>query len=124
MNTTQKRFVLFLFGCIAVRSLFVIIAKNVNKKYLPSLGLLALLPAIGFLTIYFGGYRKTGGEVFGNKIWWNELRPVHASLYLMFAYLAFNKSDIAYVPLLIDVIIGLTVFLIYHGSIGSFKKLF
>ena len=124
MNTIQKRFLLFLFGCIVVRFLFVVVAIKINKKYLPYLGMLSILPAIGFIYIYLGGYRKTGGETFGQKIWWNNLRPVHAILYLTFAYLAINKSSQSYKPLLIDVLVGLLSFLIYHYTIGSFSKLF
>ena len=30
MNNIQKRFLLFLIGCIGVRSLFVVIAKNID----------------------------------------------------------------------------------------------
>jgi hypothetical protein len=124
MKTIQKRFLLFLFGCIVVRFLFVVVAIKINKKYLPYLGMLSILPAIGFIYIYLGGYRKTGGETFGQKIWWNDLRPVHAILYLTFAYLAINKSSQSYKPLLIDVLVGLLSFLIYHYTIGSFSKLF
>ena len=120
MNIIQLRFSLFLLGCIVVRSLFVIIAKFINKKYLPYLGLLALLPAIGFIVVYLGDYRKTGGEVFGEKIWWNNLRPVHASLYILFSLLALKKNDYAWVPLLIDVLIGLFSFLLYHYQIIKF----
>jgi len=123
MNTIQKRFLVFLFGCIVVRFLFVVIAAKVNKKYLPYLGALSIIPAIGFIYIYLGGYRRKGGETFGQKIWWNNLRPVHAILYLTFAYLAINKSSQSYKPLLIDVLIGLLSFLIYHYTIGSFSKL-
>ena len=36
MNTIQKRFLLFLIGCIGARSLFVIIAKNISLNYLIS----------------------------------------------------------------------------------------
>lgn len=114
MDNLKKRYILFLIGCIGVRSLFVIISKHINKKYLPYLGTLALFPAFGFLYIYFTGTRKTGAEVFGSKIWWNSLRPIHGLLYLCFAYLAIYKNNYAYVPLLIDVIIGLTAFLDYH----------
>ena len=117
----KKRFFLFSF-CILVRSLFVIIVNKIDKKYLPYLGLLALLPAFGFLIIYFGGYRKTGRETFGQKIWWNNLRPIHAMLYLIFAYLAINRSNDSYKPLLIDVIIGLSAFLYYHKN--NLSKLF
>jgi len=123
MNTIQKRFLAFLLLCIPVRLGFVVIAKKVDKKYLPYLGYLAILPAIGFAYIYISGKRKTGGETFGQKIWWNNLRPLHSILYFMFAYLALKKSNNAYIPLLLDVIIGLISFVIYHYSVGSFRKL-
>ena len=119
MNKIKLRFILF-FCCIGVRSLFVVIAKYINKKYLPYLGLLALLPASGFIIIYLGDYRKTGGEVFGDKIWWNNLRPVHACLYILFSLLAFKKKKYAWVPLFIDVMIGLFSFLFYHYKIIKF----
>ena len=123
MNTIQKRFLAFLLLCIPVRIGFVVIAKKVDKKYLPYLGYLAILPAIGFAYIYIFGKRKTGGETFGQKIWWNNLRPLHSILYFIFAYLALKKSNNAYIPLLLDVIIGLISFIIYHYSVGSFRKL-
>ena len=59
------------------------------------------------LVIFLTGSRKTGQEVFGNKIWWNNLRPVHAILYTLFAYNAINKNKEVWIYLLIDVIIGL-----------------
>ena len=123
MNTIQKRFLAFLLLCIPVRIGFVFIAKKVDIKYLPYLGYLAILPAIGFAYIYISGKRKTGGETFGQKIWWNNLRPLHSILYFIFAYLALKKSNNAYIPLLLDVIIGLISFIIYHNSVGSFRKL-
>ena len=123
MNDIQKRFLLFLIGCIGTRTLFVLIAKNVDVKYLPLLGYLALLPAIGFLYIYFTGSRKTGAEVFGEKIWWNDLRPLHALLYFLFAYNAIIGNNKAWMILLIDVIIGLFSFLFFHFKNGDFKKL-
>ena len=55
MNNLQKRFLLFLFGCIGTRSLLVYIAKTTNKTLLMFLGYLALLPAIGFFYLYFSG---------------------------------------------------------------------
>jgi len=112
----QKIFLLFSI-CILVRTFFVIIVNKIDKKYLPYLGLLALLPAFGFLYFIFIGTRKKGA--LGQKIWWNNLRPIHAMLYLTFAYLAINRRKDSYKPLLIDVIIGLSGFLYYH-----FSKLF
>lgn len=123
MNTFQKRFLLFIFGCIGVRSLFVIIAKNISLKYLPILGYLALLPAIGFIYIYATGSRKIGMETFGEKIWWNNLRPIHAFLYLLFAYNAISGNKNAWIYLFIDVTIGFISFLLFHYKNGDFSKL-
>ena len=124
MNDMQKRFLLFLIGCIGVRSIFVIIAKNASAYYLQLLGYLALLPAFGFIYIYLTGSRKVGAEVFGEKIWWNSLRPIHAILYLLFAYNAINGNKMAYQYLLIDVIFGLVSFLFHHYNSGIFTKVF
>jgi hypothetical protein len=123
MNDIQKRFLLFLIGCIGTRALFVYVAKNTSAKYLPLLGYLALLPAIGFIYIYLTGSRKTGGEVFGEKIWWNDLRPIHSLLYFLFAYNAIIGNNKAWIYLLVDVIFGLSSFLIFHFKNGDFKKL-
>ena len=124
MNNVQKRFLLFIFGCIVTRLVITFYVKELDKKYLPIAGYIALVPAIGFLTIYFFNLRKTGQEVFGDKIWWNNIRPIHGILYLLFAYLAINKNKDSWKILLIDVIIGLTMFIKYHYSLGHFKYLF
>ena len=124
MNTIQKRFLLFLIGCIGTRSLFVYLAYIASTTYLKYMGYLALLPAIGFFYLFLSGSRKTGGEVFGDKIWWNDLRPVHGTMYLLFAYNAINGNDSAWIYLLADVIIGLISFLIFHYQNNSFKDLF
>jgi len=124
MNTIQKRLLLFLVGCIGTRSLFVYLAKNASETILMYMGYLALLPAIGFLYIYISGARKTGAEVFGEKIWWNNLRPIHSALYFTFAYNAINGNKMAWVYLLIDVSIGLISFLSHHFYNGDFKKVF
>jgi hypothetical protein len=123
MNTTQKRFLLFLFGCIGTRSLFVYLAKNANKTYLKYMGYLSLLPAIGFFYLFLTGSRKTGAEVFGDKIWWTNLRPVHGFLYFLFSYNAINGNPNAWIYLLVDVIIGLISFLSFHYYNNDFTKL-
>lgn len=122
MNDLQKRFLLFLIGCIGTRSLFVILAKNANETYLKYMGYLALIPAIGFMYIFFTGSRQTGAEVFGGKIWWNNLRPLHALFYILFAYNAILGRKNAWIYLLLDVIIGLISFLSFHYYNGDFSK--
>lgn len=122
MKNIHKRILLFLIGCIGTRSLLVYIAKTTDLTYLPYLGYLALLPAAGFMYIFLTGIRKTGFEVFGEKIWWNNLRPVHALLYTLFAYNAIHKNKNSWMFLLADVVFGLLSFLWHHYSIGSFTS--
>ena len=124
MNTIQKRFLLFIIGCIGSRSLLVYLAKNASEKNLMYMGYLALLPAIGFIYLYFSGARKTGAEVFGEKIWWNNLRPIHSLLYFVFAYNAINGNKMAWIYLLIDVTFGLISFLGHHFYSGDYKMLY
>jgi len=111
MKDITKRNLLFLLGCIGIRSFFVYLAKTIKKDYLQWMGWIALLPAIGFLYIWWNNLRKSGPEVMGTRIWWNDLRPIHSALYFIFAVMAIYKQTNAYVPLLVDVIIGLVAFI-------------
>lgn len=123
MNSIQKRVLLFLFGCIPTRLAIMYLAKNVSLDYLPILGYIALLPAIGFIYLYLTGTRKTGPEVFGDKIWWNNLRPIHSLFYFLFAFNAINKVETSWKYLLYDVIFGLINFIIYHYINNDLKYL-
>jgi hypothetical protein len=105
----KKKIILFVFFCLLVRFLIVLIAKTINKNSLPLMGYIALLPAIGFLVNYFTNIRKRGA--FNQKIWWGYMRPVHSLLYFTFSYLAITKSESAYIPLLLDAILGLVAFI-------------
>lgn len=123
MTELQKLFMLFLVGCIGIRVLFVIVAKNINIKYLKYLGYLALLPAIGFMYLHVTGIRNSGLGAFGEKIWWTNLRPIHAILYLLFAYNAIIGNRNAWIILLVDVSLGLISFLIHHYLNGNIYTL-
>lgn len=114
MTTEMKRILLFLIGCIGTRLFLVYIAKTISLQYLPILGYLALLPTVGFLYFFITGTRTTGPEVFGDKIWWNNLRPVHAALYGTFAYNAIQKNPDSWIFLLADVVIGFAAFVHHH----------
>ena len=124
LNSIQRRFLAFIIGCVGVRLLLVHLVHKIHRDLLPTLGYPALLVAFGFLFIFITGGRKTGIEVQGGRIWWNKLRPIHAFFYLWFACLAFKKDKNSYIPLLLDVVFGLTSFLSYHLTVGSFRKLF
>ncbi len=107
MNDIEiKRLTLFLFGCIGTRLTFAYIAKT-QIEFLPYMAFIAILIATGLMYFYLTGSRKTGPEVFGEKIWWNHLRPVHATMYFIFAVLAAQKNKSAYWILFIDAMIGL-----------------
>ena len=123
MNTITKRMLLFLVGCIGSRTLLVLLCKNLPVDLLPFAGYIALLPAFGFAYLYITGTRKTGPEVFGEKIWWDSIRPIHSLLYFSFAISAIRKNKAAWTFLLFDVLLGLVSFLIYHFSNGDFGKI-
>jgi hypothetical protein len=124
MNDIQKRFLLFIFGCIGTRLALVYVAKTFNKNIVMYLGYLTLIPAFMFAYLYLFGLRKTGAEVFGGKIWWNDLRPIHSILYFIFSYMAINKMNNSWKVLLLDVFIGFTAFIYHHYKEGNFKYLF
>lgn len=124
MENFKKRFLLFLIGCIGTRLLLVYLAKNLDPYYVKYLGYISILIGISFIYLFFSGARKTGPEVFGDKIWWNYLRPIHGILYLLFAYNAINGNNKAWMFLLVDVIIGFISFIIYHYTNDNFDKIF
>jgi len=123
MNNLQKRFLLFLIGCIGSRTLLVYVSKNIYINYLPIIGYLAIIPAVGFMYIYLTGTRQTGAEVFGEKIWWNNLRPLHSLLYTLFAYNAINKNKNSWMFLLLDVIVGLVSFISHHIRMNDLSRM-
>lgn len=106
MDAHQKRALLFLLGCMPARLFICYLAWN-NPELLPLLGKLALIPAVGFAVIYAFGLRTSGPEAFGDKIWWNSLRPVHACLWGLFAVLAMQQNPHAWKVLFIDTLLGL-----------------
>jgi hypothetical protein len=124
MNTLQKRFLLFLIGCMGARLLLAYTAKTINKRYLPYMGIGALCIAFGFIYLYFTDGRKTGPEVFGGKIWWNELRIVHAAIYIVFAIYALQEKSFSWLPLGFDALVGFVSFMIHHYTSGNINKLF
>jgi hypothetical protein len=113
MDKINKSMSYFLLGCIPLRLFITYIAKT-KPEYQSKMSILALVIGIGFLSIYFLGLRKTGIEVGGEKIWWDNWRPVHGLLFLAFAYMAHNNNKNAWKVLLADTLLGLSLFLHYH----------
>ena len=112
MNKTT-RIITFLLFCITARLALVYLAKNIPNKFLHYLGLVTLLPAIGFLYLYFTNTRLNAKEG-GGKTWWHNIRIFHGFLYLLFSILAIKKNKNAWIVLGIDVLFGFIMFLNHH----------
>lgn len=79
------------------------------------MGYIALIPGISFILIYTFNLREKGLESSekDNKIWWNDIRPIHGMLYILFGIAAISRWKFCYSILLADVLVGLTVYLIH-----------
>ena len=112
MTKTKNIFYYFII-CILLRSLFVLMAYELNTNLVYYMAFPAVLISIGFLVSYTK-YKPKDLGVFGGKVWWNNLRFIHGIIYGIFAYMAFTQNKLAYIPLLVDVIIGISSFLLHY----------
>ena len=110
----DKSQLLFIFGCLPVRILLAYFAKVGNQLTKKIIAYLAIIIGVGFIYIYLTGARKTGVETFGKPIWWNNWRPIHAGLYLAFAYTALQGYSYAWKYLATDVVVGIVAFLTHY----------
>lgn len=110
----EKRALLFWVGCLGSRAAATWLAYAYPSAR-PYLGMIAAIIALGFTVIYFGHLRQTGPEVFGERIWWDSLRPVHALLYGAFAYSALQGRDDAWRYLALDGVIGALAWIHHHN---------
>jgi hypothetical protein len=103
----MNRVLLFWLGCMGTRLALVFLAAYVSKPVLAWVGWAALIPASGFWFLYLTGLRPTGIEATGGRIWWNHLRPVHGTLYSIFAGFAITgHQELAWKTLLADFLLG------------------
>lgn len=105
----------FWLGCIPFRTLLAIIAKTLKPEKLKILGYIALIPAFGLLFNFITGTRMHAPESSTGLTWWNSFRPIHAIMYLGFAYAAIRKKSFAWIFLIIDVIFAIMI-AIYHDN--------
>ena len=85
------------------------------------MGLLAAAVSLGFAIIYINKLRSTGAEVFGDRIWWNDLRPIHAALYALFAVSALARHPSSWLVLVADVVLGMAAWTSKH-ALGFFSE--
>jgi hypothetical protein len=100
---------LFFGVCIPVRLLLVYLASILNKNNLRFFGIILLVIALGFLYLYFANKRLNAAEATGGVTWWSEYRLIHGLLYLCAAIYAFQGKNTAWIPLLIDVGLGVSL---------------
>jgi hypothetical protein len=113
----QTKHLLFLFGCIPARSGLAVLAYFLSKsgsKWLFPLGILFLLIGLSFLILYFGNLRLTAPEAVGT-VWWKKLRLLHGMLYIVAGIYAIQKRSTVWIPIVLDVILGLSAFIWKEG---------
>jgi hypothetical protein len=103
--TPAQRNAAFLVGCMGTRLALTNVART-RPDLLPTMGRLAVIPAVGFAAIWLLKLRPTGMEVQGQPIWWDSLRPLHAALWGVFAHQAMAGNRDAWKVLLADTAIG------------------
>tara|TARA_Y100000389_G_C17387066_1_gene477666 strand:- start:246 stop:587 length:342 start_codon:yes stop_codon:yes gene_type:complete len=111
-----KRNLIFWFGCILFRVILAVIAYIAPPHILKKLSFITIIPAFNFIFMYLFSIKETKSSrgFFKGKIWWNELRPIHGILYLLFSIYAFREKKFAYKILVLDVIIAIFSKLLYN----------
>lgn len=102
---------LFLLACIPLRLFLAYLARVLPADKLKLFSVPLFLMAFGFLYLYFTNGRLQAPEA-GGVTWWAPLRLVHGLLYLSAAVYAYQASTVAWVPLLVDVCLGLAAHLL------------
>jgi len=110
MFTYKQRITYFLIFCIPIRIILSFLPLYLNSQYLYYLGLITLIPSFVFLIFYFKGIRLKAPEG-GGKTWWADLRLLHGLLYLCGSIYLLQGKRTAYIPFVIDVIVGLLSFI-------------
>jgi len=109
--------ILYFTVCLGIRSLIAHAFHRAPGRYLPIMGVLALIIAIGFMMIYLLGWRQGSVVETGKacKVWWNDLRPIHAALYLLSGLAALKRQRSTY--LWMDVWIGIGYYVMVKNGI-------
>jgi hypothetical protein len=114
MLSPEQSKTLFLLGCIPVRTLLTYLAykiPNVHVLFLP-----LFLIGVSFVYLYFFNKRLNAPEA-GGKTWWKNLRPIHGLFYIIAAIYALKgNNNMTSLFLGLDVVLGLSAFLLHHYS--------
>ena len=104
--------------CIFIRLLliyfaFIFLHNNIGNALFT---LLYALMGISILYQYISKIRTKGA--FGQYIWWDFLRPLHAVLFLCASILIYKRQDIFIWVLLLDTFIGFSAYVYYHNVLN------
>ena len=113
MLEKNQRILYFLFGCITVRTIIAILPIYLPYEWLSYLGIMLLAIGTTFLYLYFNNLRLNAPEG-GGITWWANFRLIHGVLYLAAAHYLLEGQRFAWIPLTMDVILGLLLFLFNH----------
>jgi hypothetical protein len=86
-------------------------------KMLRLLGFFGLIPALLWFYLYFMNTESASKEK--QK---NDIRPVHSILWGFFAYLAIHQNESAWIVLLVDLLFGLTMYIMHHRQRDAISK--
>ena len=115
MYTKEQRIKYFLLGCFPTRVMLAFIAYMIPLRFLPIVGIIVGIMAMGFFYNYL--YSKSVHGFFGGKVCWEHLRLVHSIILGLVSYLAITRNKKAYTILVIDAFIGLGAFLLKYKLI-------
>lgn len=120
-STRARPDLVLLFSVCIMTRLFVAYTAATRKALLERhryiIAAIGLSMGVTVMWIYANNLRQTTGA-FDNKVWWNILRPVHAFLWVYFAFLVYRRvHNHAYVPLLLDATISAAVFVWYRMGV-------
>lgn len=111
MNVSNRQ-LLFLFICLPMRLIMSFLPIYLNKYLKKIYSMLLLIIGLSFLYLYFFNSRQKG--IFNQPAWWHNIRLLHGMLFLTASIYLFNNSNISTITLLLDVFIGLILFINNH----------
>jgi len=117
MLEKKERILYFLGGCITLRTIIAILPLYLPEEWLFYFGLVLFVIGISFLYLYFNNLRLQAPEG-GGITWWANFRLLHGALYLVAAQYSLKKQRIGWIPLTMDVILGLLLFINKHKFIN------
>ncbi len=97
--------------CVLVRFLFAYFTKIIKNNKIISF--VTFLLSLSFFYLFLFDLRLNAPEANGIT-WWNIVRPIHGSLFLLFTIYYLKKYEFAYNFLLLDTILGIIFFMFHH----------